>query len=157
MIKVIRGHVVKELVTNPVNGINELVLLTLVLLIRDKVHKRSSRELWILCGRRLLLCHFNTNHIRDVENSKITEKWAYREMLRTHYNDTKTGVKWPVCQCLSSGVKIYCLIWSLNVIYHFILQAVQRAHERKQLFLFMLPKSPFGNHLPDGEYTTFTS
>lgn len=45
MIKVIIGHVVKELVTNPVNGLNELV----PDLLRDKAHKRYSRQPRISC------------------------------------------------------------------------------------------------------------
>lgn len=36
MIKVIRGHVVKELVTNPVNGMNELVSVLPTMLFHDK-------------------------------------------------------------------------------------------------------------------------
>lgn len=70
MIKVIGGHVAKELVTNPVNGMNELVPALLTVLLCEKVHKCYSRCLRILCvQRRLLLYNLNKKYIRDVKNS----------------------------------------------------------------------------------------
>lgn len=82
LIKVIIGHVVKELVINPVNGMNELVPALLPVLCRDKFINATAEN---------LECYVSEEGC--CSKTMSSPEKVYHEMLRTHYNDSKPGVK----------------------------------------------------------------